>query len=116
MRGDFFIGKSKYNKAFVDSGYSERYVYEFFENIQKEGVLEHLDEKGEINFEGKALLKKLFDKYEDIKNMNSVIAANLEIEGVKNQMKNNIKGMMKNVNDLNVDKDNSRILIIKLGT
>ena len=101
-KGDFFICNSWFNLAFVESGYSERYVYEFFDTIQKEGVLDNVDDKGELNSEGKAKLRKLFDKFEDIKNMNSIIAANLEIEGVKNQMKTNIKGMMSNIGDLNV--------------
>ena len=89
-------------KAFVDTNYSERYVYEFFENIQKEEIIDNVDEDGEINSTGKSKLKTLFDKYEDVKNMNSIIAANLEIDGVRTQMKNNIKGMMNNLTSLNV--------------
>ena len=89
-------------KAFVDTNYSERYVYEFFENIQKEEIIDNVDEEGEINSTGKSKLKTLFDKYEDVKNLNSIIAANLEIDGVRTQMKNNIKGMMNNLTSLNV--------------
>ena len=88
--------------AFVESNYSERYVYEFFENVQNEQIINFVDERGEINSDGKFKLKALFEKYEDVKNMNSIIAANLEIDGVRTQMKNNIKGMMNNLNSLNV--------------
>jgi len=91
--GGFFI-------ACVDSGYSERFVYQLFEDIQKEGLYDMI-EGDSLSLEGKKKLKSLYEKYEDLKNLNSIIAANLEIETVKKNMGNSIKGMMNNIDQLN---------------
>ena len=46
-------------------------------------------------------LKTYFKKYEDPRNVNNVMKANLEIEGVRLEMGKNIQNMVNNVGNLN---------------
>jgi len=89
-------------KAFVDANYSERYVYSLFDNISKEGIFDLMDSSGRLSSEGNRRLKDLFEKNEDLKRINSIHSANLEIQEVKSTMGKNIQGMLTNINDLSV--------------
>jgi hypothetical protein len=86
----------------VDSAYSERYVYTLLDNIAKDGIFDLLDSSGELSIEGKNRLKKQFEQNEDLKKVNSIHVANLEIQDVKLTMGKNIKTMLANIDDLNV--------------
>jgi hypothetical protein len=77
-------------------------VYSLFDTISKEGIFDLLDSSGRLSAEGNKRLKGLFEKNEDMKKVNSIHAANLEIQEVKSTMGKNIQGMLTNINDLSV--------------
>ena len=61
-----------------------------------------MDNLNELNLEGRQKLRNLFEKYEDLKKMNSIHSANLDIQDVKLSMGKNIQGMLSNLDNLNV--------------
>lgn len=95
MNGIFYL-------AFADSGYPDRFVFELFDKLQQEGLNIMINDKGELNSNGQEKLKGFFKKYQDPTKVNLVAQANLEIEGVRVEMKNTIQSMVSNVSDLSV--------------
>jgi hypothetical protein len=94
LNGVFYI-------SYTEAEYPERFAFEMFEKLQQEGLNVLVDEKGELNFIARDKLKEMFFRYQDSNNINPIALANLEIEGVKITMKNNIHSMINNVDELN---------------
>lgn len=88
--------------AFTENGYPDRYIFELFDKIKNEGLNLLINEKGKLSSAGNDKLKSFFKNYQDSSQINNIALANLEIEGVKVEMKNNIKSLMANTQDLNV--------------
>jgi len=73
-----------------------------FDKIQKEGLNLMINEKGQLSSVANDKLKKFFQNYQDSSQINNIALANLEIEGIKLNMNNNIKNLVSNTEDLNV--------------
>ena len=73
-----------------------------FDKIQKEGLNLMINEKGQLSSVSNDKLKKFFQNYQDSSQINNIALANLEIEGIKLNMNNNIKNLVSNTEDLNV--------------
>lgn len=61
-----------------------------------------INEKAELSAAANDKLKSFFKRYNDSSQLNNIASANLEIEGVKIEMKNNIKKLMDTTENINV--------------
>ena len=88
--------------VFADKNYSERYAYQFFDEIVKNKIFEGCGPDGALTSLSKDSLRNLFDNYHNINKVNVIKEAHAEINIVKEDMKANIKKGLNNVEDLNV--------------
>lgn len=88
------------NKAYcvvAESSYPERFVFEMIENIEKDNIFLLTNEKGELNANGKQLLKQIVEKYQEINKVNKIQEINNDIDIVKRDMQENIKKTTDNI-------------------
>jgi hypothetical protein len=91
--------------SYVDNEYPDYLLNEFFEDIQKEGLNLLVDEKGELNKAAREKLRILAEKFRMSKNANSLQAAQVEINQVRIEMKNNVNNIVSNLEDMSVISD-----------
>jgi hypothetical protein len=99
--------------ALADASYQERFIFELFENIQKENISLMINEKKELNVHGKQILKSLVDKYQNENNVNRIATISSDVNDIKLDMNQNIKKMVNNLDDIRSLEDSSNR--IKLG-
>jgi len=83
--------------AYVQSSYPDYVLNELFDEIQKEGLHLLIDDKGEINKCARDKLRQLFEHYKNPKS--SVAAAQLQMNQVKLEMRNNMHNLINNLED-----------------
>jgi hypothetical protein len=93
-------------------------IFELIEEIDNQGIKSNLDSSGKLSNVGQQNLKFIVEKYQntffsgnDIGNSpslieeapkdNKIAVINEQIKGVSNDMKNNVKNMITNINDIN---------------
>ena len=93
-------------------------IFELIEEIDNQGIKSNLDNSGKLSNVGQQNLKFIVEKYQntffsgnDIRNSpslieeapkdNKIAVINEQIKGVSNDMKNNVKNMITNINDIN---------------
>lgn len=98
--------------------FKEEVIYELIEQIDSQGIKLNVDSDGKLTNAGKQNLKFNVEKYQDsffsknenISNPslieeapqdNKIAVINEQIKGVSNDMKNNVKNMITNINDIN---------------
>ena len=98
--------------------FKEESIYELIEDIDMQGIKLNVDSNGKLTNAGKQNLKFSVEKYQDsffskneiITNPslieeapqdNKIAVINEQIKGVSNDMKNNVKNMITNMNDIN---------------
>jgi hypothetical protein len=91
--------------ALVDVNYPERFIFELFENINKDHVPLMINDQGELNASGRQLLRSLVDQYQEPKNKINDI--HNDVNEIKLEMKDNIKKIMVNVDDARKLQDSS---------
>ena len=88
--------------AYADTNYPDRYIFELFDKLQQEGLNLMLNDQGELSGPAKEKLKEFYKKYYDCSKINNISMANLEMDSIRVQMKDNIKNLLSNTEDLNV--------------
>ena len=88
----------------ADSEYPQTRVFNLIEEIHKESIYLLVDEKGELNKIGKQSLKQICDSFQGDSKLAEV---NKDIEGIKIEMKQNVKNIVGNLEDVEVLKNQS---------
>ena len=73
-----------------------------FDKLHNENLNHMINEQGELLGPAKEKLKEYYKNYYDSSNINNIASANLEINSVRVQMKDNIKNLISNNDELNV--------------
>lgn len=103
-KGNYFFTISSTNVFFLvlaDSNYPPRFVYEMIDHINKDHIPLMVNDKGELNASGKQLLKGYVDKYQDLKGVSKIADVQGDVDEIKLEMQDNIRKMVKNVDDVN---------------
>lgn len=107
--------------------FKEESIYELIEEIDNQGIRTNLDKSGKLNNIGKQNLKFAVEKYqnsffagnelvsnpsliEEAPKDNKIAVINEQIKGVQNDMKNNVKNMITNIQDIN-EMENKSVAI-----
>lgn len=94
----------------ADSNYPEKYVYELLDNIKNDHIPLMIDEQGGLNASGRQILKKLIDKYQDVKNVSKIAELHNDVNEIQLSMNNNVRKIVNNMdNAKNLQEQSSRI-------
>lgn len=96
-----------------ESSYPERVVWDMIDLIDKDNIFLLTTEKGDLNANGKQLLKNIIDKYQDMSKVNRIHEINSDLSEIKDEMHNNIKKASDNI--LNVQELDDKAYKIKLN-
>lgn len=94
--------------AAVDSDYSERLVFQLFEEITKENLHLLISREGKLNNLGKNKLQELVQTYQNEKDVDKVKDINKDLEDIKLSMKKNMQNVVGNVESVNILDEKSR--------
>ena len=97
--------------------FNDESIFELIEEIDNQGIISNTDKNGKLNNIGKQNLKFVVEKYqnsfyegkevsnpsliEEAPKDNKIAVINEQIRGVQNDMKNNVKNMITNIQDIN---------------
>ena len=107
--------------------FNDESIFELIEEIDNQGIISNTDKSGKINNIGKQNLKFAVEKYqnsffegkevasnpsliEEAPKDNKIAVINEQIKGVQNDMKNNVKNMITNIQDIN-EMENKSVAI-----
>ncbi len=115
-KGHYFFTINKDNIFYFvagDNTLKERKAFELIDNLQQENIPLKVDSKtGKLNLEGRQQLKKVVEDF--LKNKADKIQdIQSQVDEVKDTMKNNIKNMYNNVED--VEKMEQKAIELKKG-
>lgn len=112
-QGNYFFTVSTPNIFYLvntDPSYPERHVFEMIENINKDHIPLMVTDKGELNANGRQLLKLIIERFQDIKKVNNISDVESDVNEIKLEMKENIRKIVNNVdNAKELDSKASRI-------
>ena len=114
----------------IDSNYEftiKNYIFELIEEIDNQGIKSNIDKSGKLTNIGKQNLKFAVEKYqnsffagnefasnpsliEEAPKDNKIAVINDQIKGVQNDMKNNVKNMITNIQDIH-EMENKAVAI-----
>jgi vesicle-associated membrane protein 4 len=82
----------------TDSNYAERLIFQLFDEIYGNNILQNINEEtGELNVQGRTVLKELINKYQD---NNKIQSIQNEVNEIQNDMKKNINHMVEGLEDV----------------
>ena len=97
--------------------FNDESIFELIEEIDNQGIISNTDKNGKLNKIGKQNLKFVVEKYqnsfyegkevsnpsliEEAPKDNKIAVIKEQIRGVQNDMKNNVKNMITNIQDIN---------------
>ena len=107
--------------------FNDESIFEMIEEIDNQGIISNTDKSGKLNNIGKQNLKFAVEKYqnsffegkevasnpsliEEAPKDNKIAVINEQIKGVQNDMKNNVKNMITNIQDIN-EMENKSVAI-----
>ena len=107
--------------------FKDESIFEFIEEIDNQGIKSNIDKSGKLNNIGKQNLKFSVEKYqnsffaekdfatnpsliEEAPKDNKIAVINEQIKGVQNDMKNNVKNMVVNIQDINEMENKSSVI------
>ena len=107
--------------------FQDESIFELMEEIDSQGIISNTDKNGKLNNIGKQNLKFAVEKYqnsffegkelvsnpsliEEAPKDNKIAVINEQIKGVQNDMKNNVKNIITNIQDIN-EMENKSVAI-----
>ena len=107
--------------------FKDESIFELIEEIDNQGIKSNIDKSGKLNNIGKQNLKFSVEKYqnsffaekdfatnpsliEEAPKDNKIAVINEQIKGVQNDMKNNVKNMVVNIQDINEMENKSSVI------
>lgn len=113
-QGNYYFIISGENSVFflalADASYPERLVFQMFDEINKDHIPLMVNEKNELNANGRQILKTIIDKYQDDRDLNKIGSIRSDVGDIKLDMGQNIKKMMVNIDDIqNLESQSNRI-------
>jgi hypothetical protein len=125
-KGILYIVFVEIMSVYLDN-FKDESIFELIEEIDNQGIKSNIDKSGKLNNIGKQNLKFSVEKYqnsffaekdfatnpsliEEAPKDNKIAVINEQIKGVQNDMKNNVKNIINNMNDIN-EMENKSVAI-----
>ena len=125
-KGILYIVFVEILSVYLDN-FKDETIFELIEEIDNQGIKSNLDKSGKLNNIGKQNLKFSVEKYqnsffsgndlatnpsliEEAPKDNKIAVINEQIKGVQNDMKNNVKNMVVNIQDINEMENKSNVI------
>jgi len=125
-KGILYIVFVEIMSVYLDN-FKDESIFELIEEIDNQGIKSNLDKSGKLNNIGKQNLKFSVEKYqnsffaekdfatnpsliEEAPKDNKIAVINEQIKGVQNDMKNNVKNMVVNIQDINEMENKSSVI------
>ena len=106
--------------------FNDESIFDLIQEIDNQGIISNTDKNGKLNNIGKQNLKFVIEKYqnsffegkevsnpsliEEAPKDNKIAVINEQIRGVQNDMKNNVKNMVVNIQDINEMENKSSVI------
>jgi len=92
----------------TDSNYAERLIFQLFDEIYEKNIHQNINEEtGELNVQGRTLLKELINKYQD---NNKIQSIQNEVNEIQKDIKKNINNMVEGLEDVDALHEKSEKL------
>ena len=125
-KGILYIVFVEIMSVYLDN-FKDESIFELIEEIDNQGIKSNIDKSGKLNNIGKQNLKFSVEKYqnsffaekdfatnpsliEEAPKDNKIAVINEQIKGVQNDMKNNVKNMVVNIQDINEMENKSSVI------
>ena len=125
-KGILYIVFVEIMSVYLDN-FKDESIFELIEEIDNQGIKSNIDKPGKLNTIGKQNLKFSVEKYqnsffaekdfatnpsliEEAPKDNKIAVINEQIKGVQNDMKNNVKNMVVNIQDINEMENKSSVI------
>ena len=125
-KGILYIVFVEIMSVYLDN-FKDETIFELIEEIDNQGIKSNIDKSGKLNTIGKQNLKFSVEKYqnsffaekdfatnpsliEEAPKDNKIAVINEQIKGVQNDMKNNVKNMVVNIQDINEMENKSSVI------
>ena len=125
-KGILYIVFVEIMSVYLDN-FKDESIFELIEEIDNQGIKSNIDKSGKLNTIGKQNLKFSVEKYqnsffaekdfatnpsliEEAPKDNKIAVINEQIKGVQNDMKNNVKNMVVNIQDINEMENKSSVI------
>ena len=125
-KGILYIVFVEIMSVYLDN-FKDESIFELIEEIDNQGIKSSVDKSGKLNNIGKQNLKFSVEKYqnsffaekdfatnpsliEEAPKDNKIAVINEQIKGVQNDMKNNVKNMVVNIQDINEMENKSSVI------
>lgn len=125
-KGILYIVFVEIMSVYLDN-FKDESIFELIEEIDNQGIKSNVDKSGKLNNIGKQNLKFSVEKYqnsffaekdfatnpsliEEAPKDNKIAVINEQIKGVQNDMKNNVKNMVVNIQDINEMENKSSVI------
>ena len=125
-KGILYIVFVEIMSVYLDN-FKDESIFELIEEIDNQGIKSNTDKSGKLNNIGKQNLKFSVEKYqnsffaekdfatnpsliEEAPKDNKIAVINEQIKGVQNDMKNNVKNMVVNIQDINEMENKSSVI------
>lgn len=94
--------------AVVESDYSEKLIFQLFEEITKENLHLLISREGKLNNLGKNKLQELVQTYQNETGVNQIKDINKDLDDIKVTMKKNMQNVVGNLESVNILDEKSR--------
>ena len=125
-KGILYIVFVEIMSVYLDN-FKDETIFELIEEIDNQGIKSNVDKSGKLTNIGKQNLKFSVEKYqnsffsekefatnpsliEEAPKDNKIAVINEQIKGVQNDMKNNVKNMVVNIQDINEMENKSNVI------
>ena len=125
-KGILYIVFVEIMSVYLDN-FKDETIFELIEEIDNQGIKSNIDKSGKLTNIGKQNLKFSVEKYqnsffsekefatnpsliEEAPKDNKIAVINEQIKGVQNDMKNNVKNMVVNIQDINEMENKSNVI------
>lgn len=125
-KGILYIVFVEIMSVYLDN-FKDESIFELIEEIDNQGIKSNIEKSGKLNNIGKQNLKFSVEKYqnsffaekdfatnpsliEEAPKDNKIAVINEQIKGVQNDMKNNVKNMVVNIQDINEMENKSSVI------
>ena len=125
-KGILYIVFVEIMSVYLDN-FKDESIFELIEEIDNQGIKSNIDKSGKLNNIGKQNLKFSVEKYqnsffaekdfatnpsliEEAPKDNKIAVINEQIKGVQNDLKNNVKNMVVNIQDINEMENKSSVI------
>jgi vesicle-associated membrane protein 7 len=109
-QGNYYFTISAPNIFYLilaDASYPERLIFQLIDCANKDHIPLLVNDTGELNANGRQMLKTLVDQYQDEKNFSKISEIQSDVDDIKIDLNQNIKKLVTNLDDVKNLEDRS---------